>query len=86
MLSKGNDNDHLALKDCCLVCQGSYVAFLPGDNYSANDVRTVEVVKVLNGDLANLLRLPSPQFWQAVTSDSSLVASLDSYLHFCRWS
>jgi hypothetical protein len=65
---------------------GAFVPFLDVDNHDLA-LGAQQVLETINGDLGQLLRLPSAEFWRVVAGDPSLRTCLDSFLRFrrCQW-
>lgn len=69
---------------CAQAGTMGFIPFLSQDNLDLSHVQTQQVIRAIDQDLAQLLRLPPQQFWQVVCSDDSLHACLDSFLRFRR--
>eukprot|EP00210_Caulerpa_lentillifera_P007070 g6763.t1 len=61
-----------------------FLSFLPLDNETVENVDSAMVMEALSEDLALVLRLTDNDFWKLVSTETSLLTSLDSFLRFRR--
>jgi hypothetical protein len=67
-----------------IVAKMKFLSFHPRDEASAGDSEAHDAIRFLNDDFAALLKLPAKDFWDVVTTSSTLPGSLDSYLRYKR--
>ncbi|KAI5080760.1 hypothetical protein GOP47_0003943 [Adiantum capillus-veneris] len=89
-----SSGDTSSSKHKILNNENSFLPYLPHDDAVAaglgadlggiDAVETQRVADLLNEDFGRLLRMQPSEFWKAVTMDSSIEVSLDSYLQFRR--
>lgn len=58
-----------------------FLPFLPQDN---TNPESAAALRLLNDDLADLLRLPAARFWATVQGNASLHECMDSFFTFVR--